>query len=261
MKLCFNNHQIIHTFEPLVSFAILIPVPQPHISYLHDPPCVFFLGYSREHKGYRCLELSICKIITSRHVLFDEFSFPFAHSAASPSPPHVAAPAADLATSALDLMPLRAGSAGSSVPHPSRDLPDSSNANISPPHGTRIPQPTHDSVPSTPALPPGAISSTLSPPIVPATTPPNSATSTQNSCPFRQDTASHTQPTIPSPQPESTHTFKYSIQAPNDYMHTHSKSGIVVPKKHFNLSAFVPLSPIPTNYRSALKDPNWHNTM
>jgi hypothetical protein len=42
MKLCFDNHWIIHTFEPFIAFALLIPVPQPHISYLHDLSCVFF---------------------------------------------------------------------------------------------------------------------------------------------------------------------------------------------------------------------------
>jgi hypothetical protein len=44
-------------------------------------------------------------------------------------------------------------------------------------------------------------------------------------------------------------------------MHTRSKSGIFVPKKHFNLSASQSLSPIPSNYRSALKDPNWLSAM
>jgi hypothetical protein len=44
-------------------------------------------------------------------------------------------------------------------------------------------------------------------------------------------------------------------------MHTRSKSGIFVPKKHFNLSATQTISHIPHNYRSALKDPNWANAM
>jgi hypothetical protein len=68
---------------------------------------------------------------------------------------------------------------------------------------------------------------------------------------------------LPSPNSVSTapHPFWHPIQAPRDYMQTRSKSGIFIPKKHFNLSAIVSISPIPASYRSALKDPNWHNAM
>jgi hypothetical protein len=41
-----------------------------------------FVGYSADHKGYRCLNLSTNRLIVSRHVVFDEDSFPHA---ASPS--------------------------------------------------------------------------------------------------------------------------------------------------------------------------------
>lgn len=39
-------------------------------------PCIF-LGYPAHHRGFRCLDLATYKIIISRHVTFDETSFPF----------------------------------------------------------------------------------------------------------------------------------------------------------------------------------------
>jgi hypothetical protein len=68
---------------------------------------------------------------------------------------------------------------------------------------------------------------------------------------------------VPSPNSVSAapRLFQHPILAPHDYMHTRSKSDIFIPKKHFNLSATVSISSIPASYHSALKDPDWHNTM
>jgi hypothetical protein len=47
--------------------------------------CVF-IGYSPDHKGYRCLDLNTNRVIISRHVIFDETTFPFSRH--RPSAPH-----------------------------------------------------------------------------------------------------------------------------------------------------------------------------
>jgi hypothetical protein len=69
-----------------------------------------FLGYPREHKGYRYLDLSSNKIITSRHVLFLEKKIPLASQHVSSDRPHTSAPTSDSSASSLDLVPIRPGS-------------------------------------------------------------------------------------------------------------------------------------------------------
>jgi hypothetical protein len=53
---------------------------------LPPPSCrCVFLGYSFEHKGYRCLDLTMNRLLVSQHVVFDKSSFPFASSATPPN--------------------------------------------------------------------------------------------------------------------------------------------------------------------------------
>ena len=42
--------------------------------------CVF-IGYPADHRGYRCYNLATGRVITSRHVVFDEAVFPFRDNA------------------------------------------------------------------------------------------------------------------------------------------------------------------------------------
>ena len=57
----------------------------PHKLAPRSSACMF-LGYSPHHKGYRCMDLTTHRIIVSRHVIFDESTFPFT----SPQPPTAA---------------------------------------------------------------------------------------------------------------------------------------------------------------------------
>lgn len=90
---------------------------------LRSTPCVF-LGYSNQHKGYKCLDISSKRMYVSRHVLFYEFNFPFASSTKLSD--------VDLSKSSTVTLPLInnslpiSNSANSSI-----TLPSSSNSNTS----------------------------------------------------------------------------------------------------------------------------------
>ncbi|PKU85167.1 Retrovirus-related Pol polyprotein from transposon TNT 1-94 [Dendrobium catenatum] len=73
-------HNIKPTYNHLSTFGCTCyPLLPPHNRHKLQPKsksCVFF-GYSDQYKGCKCLDISTNKILISRHVTFDELSFPF----------------------------------------------------------------------------------------------------------------------------------------------------------------------------------------
>ena len=70
------------SYDHLRTFGCLcfpnLSATTPHKLAPRSSPCIF-LGYPSEHRGYRCLDPASGRVLISRHVTFDENTFPFAH--------------------------------------------------------------------------------------------------------------------------------------------------------------------------------------
>ncbi|KAM1900185.1 hypothetical protein ACFX14_029161 [Malus domestica] len=91
--------------------------------------CVF-LGYSLNHQGYKCLDMSTGKIFVSHHVVFDETCFPYKESITPVSP----SPTISTDTMTLDI--------GPSLPYRPQSPPIPPNPTPPPLPSTVTPTPT-----------------------------------------------------------------------------------------------------------------------
>ncbi|KAM2656151.1 hypothetical protein EV1_011694 [Malus domestica] len=187
--------------------------------------CVF-IGYAGQYKGYLCLNLLTNKIMVSRHVLFDEFDFPFSNSQLSSSQSHNILSQSQVSVHIPGSLPLLVTSQNLVIP----------------------PQPSSSLAPSPP--PSKSLPSHASESLDFSTTEPASQSSTQSQIPIDPDFQIEQLPVVLPIPSVSLHP-----------MQTRSKSGISK-RKVFTATVQSSAQGIePTSYKSASKSPKWQAAM
>jgi hypothetical protein len=258
----------------------------PHKLAPRSTRCVI-LGYSADHKGYRCLDLSTNNIIVFRHVIFDESDFPFAASpcltndldiflqydslGAIPMPaplpvPHV--PWGSCHWPRLAVRPL------AQAVRPLREQrravrPRAQVVRLRPEQELAVrplleqglavqpPDPASRATPSTSAAPHAMSTNPATPPMAPVS----------QLYPLhysRRPQAVQELPTLPLHQQPPLAKAVPVAPLVNPYpMTTWAKRGFWIPADKLSLSATSSstLSPVPTSIRAALTDPSWRRAM
>ncbi|KAL4573020.1 hypothetical protein LXL04_019813 [Taraxacum kok-saghyz] len=214
-------------YDFLKTFGCLCyPYLRPYNSHKIDfrsKPCIF-LGYSASHKGYICFHQPTTKIYISRHVVFDENTFPYTH----PSSPDT-----------------------SSTSQPCDDLPQVV-ANISPPF------PTESVTPITPLTPTSLDGPNVDSNYPPQITPPNSPIQSPPSAsppPTNQNPTPS--PTIPMDPPTSIFRLSDTTQHP---MVTRARTNSLKPKA-FIAATSLPVNTEPVTFAQANKQQCWQEAM
>jgi transposase InsO family protein len=222
----------------------------PHKLAPRSTACVF-LGYPSSHKGYHCLNLTTRHVIISRHVVFDETTFPFT----------TLLPVTDMdfliAPNPAAAVPVAAPSPRDvERPRPSPVVPEEDPAILM--RGPVLQELASRTPPSSAAPPP------------PQTTLPDAPRERQRVYARR----SRTTPALPEYVAEpALHVVDNNASSspappppprpPEPRRVTRTQSSAIQPVRYVGLSATAttPASPIPGNYRSGLADPNWRAAM
>ncbi|XP_010430737.2 PREDICTED: uncharacterized protein LOC104714976 [Camelina sativa] len=213
-------------------------------------------GYPTNHSGYRCLDLQTKRIILSRHVIFDENSFPYQSSVSetcsSPSSHNIFTyPPLQSLSPALTHQPPTCSTA-----------PRLTTIQPSPTPSTQ-PSPNPSTQPSTSVLPSSTVTTTTS------SSQPTHSThpSTFGQPSTVPTTTSSSQPvTLIRPSP-SVQTLLMGTAAahapppqPPHVIQTWSRSGISKKEQIFSLHTDT-ISPLPLSHVQAAKDKYWNNAM
>lgn len=177
---------------------------------------------------YRCFNLTTRRVITSRHIVFDEHTFPFRNEPAAVSAP--ASPTVHRPTAEVVILQTANQPAQESIPS------STASANASPASGA-------------PPIP--SSSSEHSPFVTPSVAQPGSNLGS-TSLVLPPGSAA-----LPSPS---------AIAVPQHPMATRAHASIHKPNPRYVLatevpSARAPISPLPSSVRVMLQDPNWHAAM
>jgi len=222
----------------------LVPYAQNKLQQ-KSKPCVF-LGYSLNHQGYKCLDLSTRRIYLSRHVLFDDDTFPFKELTSSLG--SVGDTGSITSPDLLFTFPLLSPSPQATLLLPSQPSPS-------------LPQPTHityDIPHSNNLLPPPPLPTPCDTPVPMPLEPSrstNPSSNEQEAVPFPEMNQS-----MSVDDPGTTFSTQQPVQPAR--MTTRSQSGIQKRNPKYALHVHINPSLVePTCFSQAIKHQEWRNAM
>jgi len=230
----------------------------PHKFAPRSSACVF-IGYPSSQRGYRCLDLSTHKVIVSRHVVFDESYFPFA----------AAKPHTELLDFLLqDRLPAPPPAPLVPASHPSPRVVQDDSLEQDPGIlwlGPVLPTPGASTTAAAQRQPPAAAGPLLrtagGPAGVLGARPPITQVYNRHRPAPLPSNASDAAPELTR---SSSAVVSAPVSPPQDAIScpvTRQQAGTLPPPiQRLGFSTTI-ASPLPTNYRSALADPNWRAAM